>query len=34
MFESRFLVEQEMPHVTGINENKIDPSISDFDIQI
>ena len=32
--ELRILVEQEMPHVIGINETKIDSSISDTDIQI
>ena len=32
--ELRILVDQEMPHVTGINETKIDSSISDTDIQI
>ena len=32
--ELRILVDQEMPHVIGINETKIDSSISDTDIQI
>ena len=32
--ELRILVDQEMPHVIGINETKIDFSISDTDIQI
>ena len=32
--ELRILVDQEMPHVIGINETKIDSSRSDTDIQI
>ena len=32
--ELRILVDQEMPHVIGINETKIDSSITDTDIQI
>ena len=34
MDELRILVDQEMPHVIGINETKIDSSISDTDIEI
>ena len=34
MNELRILVDQEMPHVTGINETKTDSSTSDTDIQI
>ena len=34
MDELRILVDQEMPPVIGINETKIDPSVSDTDIQI
>ena len=33
MDELRILIDQEMPHVIGINETKIDSSISETDIQ-